>query len=371
VRGLGLIFCSDFPVGFHNPEAEEKARRLAGLGFDVRYVAKLGIANPRPRAIVQRLVSQRSTAAPTGVDVVSPRLLPPRHTFVTSRLNVAWLRRQVLDSHAPADTVLWLRFPTPELVPLVEAEPWRLIVYEVVDDHPNSPGMTRALRRRYLEAERRILAKADVVFTWSPKIRDRLVPLAPRVDLLGPVTDVERLLTVERTPRPRSALYVGGLDFRVNAALLADVAAALPDWTFTFAGAILDERLPAALARPNVEMLGRVHPSEVPRILSCASVAMLPFRRTAFTASLSPIKLVEYLAAGVPVVSTRFADLEPLTALVRLADDAAAFGAALVSSAAEDGPAAAEARRRAAAPFSWEVRMSDVERRLEEALAGL
>ena len=50
-----LLFCSDFPAAFHNPEPQEKARRLAGLGFRVRYVTKLGIADPSPAQVVERL----------------------------------------------------------------------------------------------------------------------------------------------------------------------------------------------------------------------------------------------------------------------------------------------------------------------------
>src|SRR4029453_18540489 len=44
-----ILFYSDFPFGYHNPEAEEKMARFARRGYDVHYVEQLGIRNPRPR----------------------------------------------------------------------------------------------------------------------------------------------------------------------------------------------------------------------------------------------------------------------------------------------------------------------------------
>ncbi|MET0817135.1 MAG: hypothetical protein ABWZ67_06245, partial [Solirubrobacteraceae bacterium] len=151
-----LLFCSDFPAGFHNPEPEEKARRLAGLGFRVRYVTKLGIADPSPAQVVERLrgLRRRGGAADPGLPVTSPVLLVPRHTRPTRALNERWLERQLLAATGPPErTVLWLRYPSPELLRLVEAHPWRLGVYEVVDAHPGSPGVVVARRRRIAAAE--------------------------------------------------------------------------------------------------------------------------------------------------------------------------------------------------------------------------
>jgi len=97
-------------------------------------------------------------------------------------------------------------------------------------------------------------------------------------------------------------------------------------------------------------------------------VAVVPFATTAFAASLFPIKLVEYLAAGLPVVATDFAPLGELGAQVRVARDAGAFAAAIVAAAAEDGDAPAAARRAAVAGWSWEARTAQMAALLGEAL---
>jgi glycosyltransferase involved in cell wall biosynthesis len=366
--GGDLLFCSDFPAGFHNPEPEEKARRLAGLGFRVRYVTKLGIADPSPAQVVERLRG-RGAAADPGLPVTSPALLVPRHTRPTRALNERWLERQLLAATGPPErTVLWLRYPSPELLRLVEAHPWRLLVYEVVDDHPGSPGMDDALRRRFAAAEARVLARAGLVLASSPAIAERLEAAGARVHLLRAATDVAAFARVPRAPLERSVRYVGGLDFRLDARLLRAVAAALPDWRFTFAGDLLDVALAPVLAAPNVEHAGRIAPALVPEFLSRAAVVMVPFARTAFATSVFPIKLVEYLAAGVPVVATDFAPLGELGAHVATASDAGAFAAAIAAAPAADGDEATAARRAAVAGWSWEARTAQMAALLEEAL---
>jgi len=366
-----LLFCSDFPAGFHNPEPEEKARRLAGLGFRVRYATKLGIADPSPAQLVERLrgLRRRGGTADPGLPVTSPVLLVPRHTRPTRALNERWLERQLLAATGPPErTVLWLRYPSPELLRLVEAHPWRLVVYEVVDDHPGSPGMDDALRRRFAAAEARVLARAGLVLASSPAIAERLEATGARVHLLRAATDVAAFGRVPRAPLERSVRYVGGLDFRLDAPLLRAVVAALPDWRFTFAGDLLDDALAPVLAAPNVEHAGRIAPALVPEFLSRAAVVMVPFARTAFATSVFPIKLVEYLAAGVPVVATDFAPLGELGAHVATAPDAGAFAAAIAAAPPADGDEATAARRTAVAGWSWEARTAQMATLLEEAL---
>ena len=167
-----ILFYSDFPYGYHNTEAEEKMARFVAHGYRVHYVEQLGIRNPRPRHLGRVLAavwrSRRAPDAVTPFDVRSPRLIPPRRAPGIAAFNRRWLSRQLrscLDK--PAEAVLWIRFPTPELVPFIEESEPALVVYEVVDDHEASPGITARLARELKQAESRILARAGLVFAWS------------------------------------------------------------------------------------------------------------------------------------------------------------------------------------------------------------
>ena len=190
-----ILFYSDFPLGYHNREAEERMARFATRGYRVHYVEQLGMRNPRlghlPR-LLRTLVGPPGSASDSlPFDVVSPKLLPARGAPLVDAVNRRWLGRQLaarLDD--PREAIFWIRYPTRELIPFVTEAAPRLVIYEMVDDHPGAPGMTDRMRRIFFAAERRILALAGLVFASSEPIRARLACLHPNV-VLAPAAAVD------------------------------------------------------------------------------------------------------------------------------------------------------------------------------------
>ncbi|MEA2312350.1 MAG: hypothetical protein QOE28_2318 [Solirubrobacteraceae bacterium] len=373
-----ILFCSDFPLGYHNREAERKLALLAERGYGAAYVAKLGIRDPGLRhagEIARRLRHRhhhREPAAgpPPPFATCAPKLLPPRRAPGIAQLNRRWLARQLLrEVRDPADTVVWLRFPTPELVPFAERPEWPLVVYEVVDDHARSPGIDDRLRELLNAAETRILARAGLVFAWSEPLAERLAARHANVHLASAAADVDQFAAAASATRPQAkvAAYAGSLDFRFDAPLVAAVARELADWRLRLAGPA-DPEVAAALAGlPNVELLGRVAPETVPGLLASASVCLMPYRETAFNDNLFPIKLIECLASGRPTVATGIRAARGLSDALAVASGAAGFAAA-IRAAAEDPPGAAARRQERAAPYSWSRRIDDMQAALEAAL---
>lgn len=373
-----ILFYSDFAFGYHNREAEEKMARFAARGYRVQYVEQLGIRNPSPRNVlelVRRVRPGRARAAsgaPVPFDVVSPKLLPPRRAPLVDGLNRRWLTRQLRSRvENPERAILWVRYPTPELIPLVEDVPWALVVYELVDDHERSPGMTRRLASLYRASEARVLTRAGVVFAWSEPIRERLAGLHENVVLAPAGVELETFAAIAASPVPEGAvaMYVGSLDFRFDAELVAEVSRRLADWTLVVAGPVSDGAGRALAGLPNVKLLGRVAPDEVAQLLGSASVCLMPYRRGSFADMLFPIKLVEYLAAGRPVVSTGIRASRELADVVTIADGATAFAEGIRAAAAADSVAARQRRVARARPFSWDRRIDEMQAAIEAALA--
>ncbi|HET6463327.1 MAG TPA: glycosyltransferase, partial [Candidatus Krumholzibacteria bacterium] len=107
---------------------------------------------------------------------------------------------------------------------------------------------------------------------------------------------------------------------------------ARPQWEFVLVGPVLAGAEPA-LARlaalPNVTVEPAVAHDDVPRVLAGFDVGLIPFKLNPLTAGVNPNKLYEYLAAGVPVVSTPFSpDVEADADAVTRAPDATGFVAA-------------------------------------------
>ena len=372
--GRELLFYSDFPLGYHNAEAERKMELFAERGYRVTYVEQLGLRNPSPRHLLRVAGRMRRTRVPTTAGgpfaVLSPRLLPPRRLPPVDRWNERWLARQMLAPlREPGSAILWIRYATPELLPLVESGRLGLVVYEAVDDHERSPGMPPHLRRAFAAAERRILRRAAVVFAWSRPIRDRLAQLHPNVVLAPAAVDPAAFAgALDARPQERVAGYVGALDFRFDVERLLGVARRLPDWRFDLAGPA-DPAVRRRLERQaNVRLLGRVPRAGASELMGAASVCLMPYRVTTFTQNLFPIKLVEYLAAGRPVASVPLAALTDFADVVEIAHGPEGFAAAIERAASRD--AATDRRRRAARadPYAWSRRIDEMQQAIEAAI---
>jgi glycosyltransferase involved in cell wall biosynthesis len=134
----------------------------------------------------------------------------------------------------------------------------------------------------------------------------------------------------------QTAGYVGVIDERLDLDLLAGVAADLPDWRFRIVGPVTKidpDSLPRA---ENIEYPGMAEYAHLPGIMAGFDVALMPFALNDATRRISPTKTLEYLAAGLPVVSTRVPDVvADYTGIVRLADTVPQFARAIIDAACD------------------------------------
>lgn len=117
-------------------------------------------------------------------------------------------------------------------------------------------------------------------------------------------------------------------------------------------------RLDALVARPNVQWVGRQPAERLPEFLAAMDVGLTPYRDTAFNRASFPLKTLEYLAAGLPVVSTDLPSARWLgTDHVDLASAADKFAALVRIRLSESRtPELVLDRRALAAGHSWDAR---------------
>ena len=166
-------------------------------------------------------------------------------------------------------------------------------------------------------------------------------------------------------PGPR-LLYVGTLDPRVEVEALAALARSYPTASIVLVGRCPDPEHYASLrAYRNVTIAPPVPRSELTALVAAADVGLIPHVRDEQTEAMSPLKLYEYLAAGVPVAATDLPPIAPVwperTALARTPSD---FPAA-VARALQTGRCAERDRIRFIHANAWERRF---ERLLDIAL---
>jgi glycosyltransferase involved in cell wall biosynthesis len=134
-------------------------------------------------------------------------------------------------------------------------------------------------------------------------------------------------------PGSPQILYIGALWGEwFDWGLVRAVAEAHPQAAVTMIG---DYAGQCPYAPPaNLRFLGLKAQTELPAYLAHADVALIPFEVSPLTQAVSPLKVFEYLAMGVPVVSTPLVELTGMPH-VHLADGPAAFAAAVGRAAAE------------------------------------
>jgi len=224
-----------------------------------------------------------------------------------------------------------------------------LIVYDVMDDLASFKDAAPEQRLRHHAA----LHHADVVFTGGRSLHAAASALRPRdIHCFPSGVEAEHFgqakVLRRRTPgsggRPVIG-YVGVLDERIDWDLVGDVADLLPDWTFTMVGPVAKidpARLPV---RRNVHYTGPRAYGDLPAVMASFDVAMMPFARNEATRSISPTKTLEYLAAGLPVVSTSVPDVvADHASIVGIADMPSSFAAACVHAMEHPPDVAAVAR---------------------------
>lgn len=222
------------------------------------------------------------------------------------------LLQALLAEHDVTDYGLWYYTPmalafTHQLAPCA-------VVYDCMDELSAFAGAPPELRR----LEQELFAKADVVFTGGHSLYEAKRAQHENVHAFPSSVDVAHFRRARRygrdvhdqahLPHPRIGFY-GVIDERMDYSLLQSVAAARPSWQLVMIGptAKID---PAALPHaPNIHYLGSRSYDCLPDYLAGWDVAMLPFARNEATRFISPTKTPEYLAAGLPVVSTSIRDV--------------------------------------------------------------
>jgi glycosyltransferase involved in cell wall biosynthesis len=267
-------------------------------------------------------------------------------------------------------------FYTPMMLPLAEGLPCSLTIYDCMDELSTFAFAPESMR----QLERALIARADLMFTGGMALYEAKRALHTNVH--GVPSSVDTAFFAQARvpqelpgdlldiPRPR-VVYCGVLDERLDLGLVQAAARARPQMHFVFIGPIakIDEsELPIA---PNLHYLGLKRYDELPRYLAHADVGMMPFALNQATRFISPTKTPEYLAAGLPVVSTEIRDVvEPYERLgfVRIARSVDSFIAHL-DAAVERGPSLPEERDAFLAAHSWDATWSRMKELMRTALA--
>lgn len=162
----------------------------------------------------------------------------------------------------------------------------------------------------------------------------------------------------------KAIIYQGGINWRLDFALLEDVVSALPECEFQFVGRIdppSRSSLKKLVSLDNFKLVGELPIEEVRDRCLQADVGIIPFVQTDLICRRSlPLKAFEYLASGLPVVSVPISELAPFGRAFHFAEDSEAFVSGINRCLSEASVSGAERRREIARGMDYDIRFEEL-----------
>jgi len=236
-------------------------------------------------------------------------------------------------------------------------------IYYCFDEITLSPWMSRHGGR----FEKAYLPQVNAVVTTSETLRRAKEVLQPNAYCVKNGVNFDlfnhaRQLVTNQPPARPVVGYLGTADDRIDLPLVKHCVQTMPDIDFVFVGnvnepAILQQLTPY----PNVRFEPARPVNDLPPLLAQMNVAIIPFVCNPHTYTIYPLKINEYLAAGLPVVATPFSLLDDFTGVIELADSPTAFANALRTALADTSSERIAQRVAMAQGNSWARRSEEFE----------
>lgn len=302
----------------------------------------------------------KKTAVAPNITVCQPHTNVPHYGFHDDQIPVL---QGLLADLVPEDErpVVW--FYTPMALPLLQGFNPSLVVYDCMDElaaFKNPP-------KQLLQRESVLLNIADLVFTGGPSLYEAKKNRHANAHCFSSSVDAAHFRQAQNAeishpeqaniPHPRLGFY-GVIDERFDTELVRRMAEAHPEWQIVLVGPVVKID-PAELPRAaNVHYMGQRTYQELPQFLAGWDVCLLPFAMNESTKFISPTKVLEYMAAELPSVSTPITDVKvPYGDVVAIADTPEAYIAAcerMLALGADDKAALAQRMREIVANTSWD-----------------
>ncbi|MCU1459029.1 MAG: glycosyl transferase, family 2 [Actinomycetia bacterium] len=312
--------------------------------------------------------------------VLSPLILPFYSTPWARKLNAVLVRGQVRAAQrwlGIRDPIIVVTIPTAWEV--VKPMRRRALIFNRIDKHSSFDEADEG----YIAAmEHQLLAHSDVTLFVSKALLDEEMPETDghgvffdhgvdveRFDAAATLAEPEDLRAI---PHPRIGFFGGLDDYVIDFDLLERLARDIPDAQLVLVG-----EATCSMERfdryTNVHWLGYKPYAEIPRYGAGFDVGILPRLDSKWSKYTNPIKLKEYLALGIPVVTRDLPEAHRYAEWIRIAGDDDAFVAATAAALADGGPGTPSERKRVVAGDTWDARTDELIERCENAgnLSGL
>ena len=399
-KGYNVIIFSSVDWNESWQMHHQLAKSHGERGDRVLFVNNLGVRSPSIRKDWNRIVrkARETLKSDNGfsveseaITVLSPVVLPKPYGAIPQRINSHILRKKIETwlrcSKRRSRVVVYTFLPTPVIVDTCLRIQRDALVYFCA----NRMAGTHPEKQKLLPHERRLIEASDSVIVISSSLREYILDKKPDclVAMIRPGLDEEfaklakRLADEAITTKPDDLKsypepyigYVGSISTAEDVfdkELVKECARQNKDATFVLIGECYGNQ-DDLLEESNIVLLGKKEHTDIPGYLQFFAAGLLPYKVSSYTDSVSPCKVNEYLAFGLPVVSTgikemtlQFRDKGELVEVCNTSDEFVSKVRDKVRSASGGAAGSNRAERiQAALKSSWTNKFIEIEKLLD------
>lgn len=314
--------------------------------------------------------NSRNTSIP--VTEIHPFFVPFYDNPVFRRFNDRLLRSSVLKKIQELRFKNYLVIPTnPMVAGVIHTLAESSSHYICTDDYAANVGAFKCLGR----LEHDLLQKVDSCFSTSHVLMNMKIPRSGENHFISQGVDIDHFKVTGAPPPDALAHlrrpivgYYGLLESWVDYELIVRCAVAYPRVSFVVIG---EAKTDVSMLRrqSNIILLDHVPYENLPRYAEMFDVGLIPRRINRLTVAMNPIKLLEYLALELPVVSTNLPEVKRFGDLAFVAESHEEFVQLIGEALKDNSPARRRLRRAEAERFSWDSvadGVSEVMREIDE-----
>ncbi len=369
-----------------DPLSKMHIMRILAKDNRVLWVNSIGNRAPKANAHdLKRVWKKLSSAATSGLKEVEPNLhvlsplaVPFYGSEAVRAANRELLRFQVrraMEKLRFADRVISWSF-LPASAPVSGTLGEELVVYHCVDEFS---AFSDTNGRHIAELEERLLRRAHLCITSAERLRENKARVNPNTVLVRHGVDFDHFVKAcdpgTRVPEDVAGLkrpvigFFGLVADWVDLSWFEACARQHPEWSVVILGKVApDVDVGPLRALSNVHLLGRKPYAELPGYCKAFDVALMPFKWNELTLNANPLKVREYLAAGLPCVSTPLPEVEQvgLCRLAKTAQDAVRE----VEACLREGGGPSRDRAQRIFHESWQARVEEIRGHVSRTLSA-
>lgn len=265
---------------------------------------------------------------------------------------------------------------TPEISYILNHFKEEKVIYYCVDDHASFSGYDK---KQVLMDEKELCTKSDLVITTSTALHKAkkdwnkntiLIPHGVEFDHFNKAVTKDLACPEEIVDiqSPKFGFF-GLIRDWVDLDLIASVAGKKPQWNFIFIGdADSNVNLSKYKKFKNIYFLGRKKYDELPAFCRYFDIGIIPFKVNELTYAVNPIKLREYLSAGLPVISTPMPEVKLYESFVHIVKNADEFIKACGKIIEKENNKALERRCSAMKEETWSHKLEEIFKRISASV---